>query len=84
MVLAAGGFPHDAARRRQLFPRDASGHDTLALPPKGCSGDGLRLGEAAGGVVATDLQSLLAWAPVSQVPHGDGTVGHFPHIIERG
>lgn len=84
VVLAAGGFPHDAARRRQLFPRDASGHDTLALPPKGCSGDGLRLGEAAGGVVATDLQSPVAWAPVSQVPHGDGTVGHFPHIIERG
>ncbi|MEO9243484.1 FAD-dependent oxidoreductase [Pseudomonas inefficax] len=84
VVLAAGGFPNDNARRRQLFPRDASGHDNLALPPKGCSGDGLRLGESAGGVVATDLKSPVAWAPVSRVPHRDGSVGHFPHIIERG
>jgi len=84
VVLAAGGFPNDPARRRQLFPRDASGHDNLALPPLSCSGDGLRLGEAAGGVVATDLKSPVAWAPVSKVPHRDGSVGHFPHIIERG
>ncbi len=61
VVLAAGGFPNDNARRQQLFPRDASGHDNLALPPKGCSGDGLRLGESAGGVVATDLKSPVAW-----------------------
>ena len=84
VVLAAGGFPNDPARRRQLFPRDASGYDNLALPPLSCSGDGLRLGEAAGGVVATDLKSPVAWAPVSKVPHRDGSVGHFPHIIERG
>lgn len=84
VVLAAGGFPNDSARRQQLFPRDASGHDNLALPPQGCSGDGLRLGEAAGGVVATNLKSPVAWAPVSRVPHRDGSIGHFPHIIERG
>jgi len=84
VVLAAGGFPNDPARRRQLFPRDPSGHDNLALPPLSCSGDGLRLGEAAGGVVATDLKSPVAWAQVSKVPHRDGSVGHFPHIIERG
>ncbi|MBO9550362.1 FAD-dependent oxidoreductase [Pseudomonas sp.] len=84
VVLAAGGFPNDPERRRQLFPRDNSGHDNLALPPPSCSGDGLRLGESAGGVVATDLKSPVAWAPVSKVPHRDGSVGHFPHIIERG
>jgi succinate dehydrogenase/fumarate reductase flavoprotein subunit len=84
VVLAAGGFPNDPARRRQLFPRDSSGHDNLALPPPSCSGDGLRLGESAGGVVASDLKSPVAWAPVSKVPHRDGSVGHFPHIIERG
>ncbi|MEX0292372.1 FAD-dependent oxidoreductase [Pseudomonas putida] len=84
VVLAAGGFAHDPVRRRQLFPRDASGHDNLALPPPSCSGDGLRLGESAGGVVATDLKSAVAWAPVSKIAHRDGSVGHFPHIIERG
>lgn len=35
-------------------------------------------------MVATDLKSPVAWAPVSRVPHRDGSVGHFPHIIERG
>ncbi|MDH0703921.1 FAD-dependent oxidoreductase [Pseudomonas toyotomiensis] len=84
VVLAAGGFPNDPERRRAMFPRDASGHDNLALPPASCSGDGLRLGESAGGHVADDLRSPVAWAPVSKVPYPDGSVGHFPHIIDRG
>lgn len=84
VVLAAGGFPNDPLRRQALFPRDASGHDNLALPPSSCSGDGLRLGESAGGRVADDLRSPVAWAPVSKVPYADGSHGHFPHIIDRG
>ncbi|VXC04046.1 FAD-dependent oxidoreductase [Pseudomonas sp. 8O] len=84
VVLAAGGFPNDPERRKAIFPRDASGHDNLALPPASCSGDGLRLGESAGGQVADDLRSPVAWAPVSKVPYADGSVGHFPHIIDRG
>jgi succinate dehydrogenase/fumarate reductase flavoprotein subunit len=84
VVLAAGGFPNDPERRKAIFPRDASGHDNLALPPASCSGDGLRLGESAGGHVADDLRSPVAWAPVSKVPYADGSVGHFPHIIDRG
>ncbi|KQP22779.1 FAD-dependent oxidoreductase [Pseudorhodoferax sp. Leaf267] len=84
VVLAAGGFPNDVARRQAMFPRTPTGREHLALPPESCSGDGIRLGEQAGGVLATDLASPVAWAPVSRVPHADGTVGHFPHIIERG
>ena len=84
VLLATGGFAHDAERRRELVPHERNGQATLALPPRGCSGDGLRLGESAGGVVARDLRAPLAWAPVSEVPHGDGSTGHFPHIIERG
>ena len=84
VVLAAGGFANDMERRRALFPRTPTGHEHLALPPLGASGDGLRLGESAGGQVATDLVSAAAWCPVSRVPYRDGSVGHFPHIIERG
>ena len=84
VVLAAGGFPHDAARRKALFPRTPTGTEHLALPPDTCSGDGISLGESAGGILATDLASPVAWAPVSKVPHADGSSGHFPHIIERG
>jgi len=84
VVLAAGGFPHDVARRQALFPRTPTGAEHLALPPAACSGDGITLGESAGGVLATELASPVAWAPVSKVVHADGTVGHFPHIIDRG
>ena len=84
VVLAAGGFANDIERRKTLFPRTPTGHEHLALPPLGASGDGLRLGESAGGWVNSDMQSPVAWAPVSRVPHSDGSIGHFPHIIERG
>ncbi|WP_437882791.1 FAD-dependent oxidoreductase [Pseudomonas sp. LRF_L74] len=84
VVLAAGGFANDIALRKAMFPRTPTGHEHLALPPLSCNGDGLRLGESAGGKVAEDLKSPVAWAPVSQVRHRDGSIGHFPHIIERG
>jgi succinate dehydrogenase/fumarate reductase flavoprotein subunit len=84
VVLAAGGFANDIERRKALFPRTPTGHEHLALPPLGVSGDGLRLGESVGAQINADMASPVAWAPVSQVPHSDGSLGHFPHIIERG
>lgn len=81
VVLATGGFPHDAARRAAQFPANDH-HATLAVP--GATGDGLRLAEAVGGVQARDLASPGAWCPVSQVTWRDGRQGVFPHIIERG
>jgi succinate dehydrogenase/fumarate reductase flavoprotein subunit len=84
VVLTAGGFPNDIERRKALFPRTPTGQEHLALPPLGANGDGLRLGESVGGAVATDLVSPVAWCPVSAVPYKDGSIGHFPHIIERG
>jgi succinate dehydrogenase/fumarate reductase flavoprotein subunit len=81
VVLASGGFPHDEARRRATFPAPDQ-HWTLAVPS--ATGDGARLAEAVGGVFDASLASPGAWCPVSLVPHADGTVGRFPHIIERG
>ncbi len=83
VVLAAGGSPNDVQRRKALFPRTPTGLEHLALPPGSCSGDGISLGESAGGSMATDLASPVAWAPVSRVAHSDGSMGHFPHIIDR-
>ncbi|AZD18182.1 FAD-dependent oxidoreductase [Pseudomonas chlororaphis] len=84
VVLAAGGFANDIERRKALFPRTPTGHEHLALPPLAVSGDGLRLGESVGARVDTNMESPVAWAPVSAVPYQDGSRGHFPHIIERG
>jgi succinate dehydrogenase/fumarate reductase flavoprotein subunit len=81
VVLASGGFPHDAERTRALFPAPDQ-HWTLAVPS--ATGDGARLGEAAGGKVDETLAAPGAYCPVSLVPYPDGTIGRFPHIIERG
>jgi succinate dehydrogenase/fumarate reductase flavoprotein subunit len=83
VVLAAGGFPNDAQRCTALIPRMLTGLEHLALPPRSCSGDGISLGESAGGTLVTDLASPLAWAPVSKVQYANGSMGHFPHIIDR-
>ncbi|UFN47677.1 FAD-dependent oxidoreductase [Roseomonas sp. OT10] len=81
VVLAAGGYPHDLARRQATFP--AGGENwTVAAPA--ATGDGLRLGEAVGGTVDASLAAPGAWCPVSLVPYADGSTGRFPHIIERG
>ena len=79
VVLACGGFPHDAARRRALFPH--AQHHSPA--PAGNTGDGLRLAQQAGARIDETLPNAAAWVPVSQVPRGDGTYGLFPHFIDR-
>jgi succinate dehydrogenase/fumarate reductase flavoprotein subunit len=81
VVLATGGFPHDKARRAVQFPAPAT-HETLAVPT--ATGDGLKLAEAVGAVQARGLASPGAWCPVSAVRWPDGSVGVFPHIIDRG
>jgi succinate dehydrogenase/fumarate reductase flavoprotein subunit len=83
VVLAAGGFPHDATRKAELFAHAPTGEEHWSAAVRSDTGDGLRLGEAAGGRVRRDLAASGAWAPVSLVPHADGTKGHFPHLIER-
>lgn len=83
VVLACGGFPHDVARKKELLPHAPTGHEHWSAASHGNTGDGLRLGETVGGVVAQDLVQAAALAPVSLVPRADGTFAHFPHLIER-
>ncbi|NBT53361.1 MAG: FAD-dependent oxidoreductase [Betaproteobacteria bacterium] len=83
VLLAAGGFPHDDAFKRRLLPHAANGQAHWSAGARGNTGDGLRLGESAGGQVADDLVQAAALAPVSLVPRADGSVANFPHLIER-
>jgi succinate dehydrogenase/fumarate reductase flavoprotein subunit len=83
VVLACGGFPHDARRKRQLLPHAPTGQEHWSAGNRSNTGDGLRLGESAGGQVARDLVQAAALAPVSLVPRDDCSVAHFPHLIER-
>src|SRR5262245_4831983 len=42
VVLAAGGFPHDVERRKQLFPHAPTGREHYTPSPAANTGDGLR------------------------------------------
>jgi hypothetical protein len=83
VMLATGGFPHDPERKRQLLPHDPTGQHHFSAASRGNTGDGLRMGESVGALVATNLKHAAAMAPVSLVPRDDGSVAHFPHLIER-
>jgi len=83
VVLACGGFPHDVARIARLFPHAPTGHEHRSAAPPSNTGDGLRLAEAVGAAVDTELSAGAGWAPVSVVRRRDGSAGHFPHLVER-
>ncbi len=82
-VLAASGFPQDAARRRSLFRHAPTGAEHWSPAPPGNTGDGLRLGEAAGAAVEDRYPNAAAWVPISLVPWPDGGAGTFPHFVDR-
>lgn len=83
VVLAAGGFPLDPIRRKELMPHAPSGYEHVSPAPPGNTGDGLRLGEKVGGSVDTTLPHSAAWVPISRPPMGNGLLGTFPHFVDR-
>ena len=83
VVLACGGFPHDVARRKAMFPHAPTGAEHYSPGPTGNTGDGLRLAETAGGSVEDRLPNAAAWVPVSVTTRKDGSKGVMPHFIDR-
>lgn len=82
VVLATGGFSHDAERRARWLPR---GTDVASAVCDGDAGDGLRLGESAGGRVAEGNLHNAYWAPISKFRRADGSAAVFPHTVaDRG
>ncbi|THT97573.1 FAD-dependent oxidoreductase [Lampropedia puyangensis] len=85
VVLACGGYAHDLARIRQRYAHVQRGAEHLSPVPDENTGDGLRLGESAGGLVDTPFEATgaAAWMPVSRVPMASGNDGVFPHLLDR-
>lgn len=83
VVLACGGFPHDVARRKQLFPHAPTGKEHYSPSPESNTGDGLRLAESVGGRVDGTIPHAAAWVPTSVTTRKDGTKGVMPHFIDR-
>ncbi|WP_307005589.1 FAD-dependent oxidoreductase [Acinetobacter baylyi] len=84
VVLATGGFPHDETRKQALFQHVAEGTPHHSAAPETNTGDGLKAAETIGAAVDQHLPWAGAWAPVSLMPRLDGTLGRFPHLVERG
>jgi succinate dehydrogenase/fumarate reductase flavoprotein subunit len=78
VILATGGFSHDAELRRQLFP--AAAGFVSATSPAG-TGDGLHLAMANGAALATDVADPAYWVPASRFTRDDGSRGVFPHTV---
>jgi len=84
VVLACGGFAHDNARKQALFPHAPTGKEHCSAAPDSNTGDGIRLAEHVGAVLARDTADAAAWAPVSLVPGKGPSPAAFPHLVERG
>lgn len=78
VVLATGGFSHDATLRKRFFP-PAAGF-VSATNPAG-TGDGLRLAATAGAALNTEATSPAYWVPASLFRRADGSRGVFPHTV---
>jgi succinate dehydrogenase/fumarate reductase flavoprotein subunit len=80
VILASGGFTHDLRRQKELFSHVKAGQRHWSPVPAGNTGDGIRLGEQAGGQIAQGYSNPAYWLPVSIVPRRDNTFGVFPHL----
>lgn len=83
VVLAAGGFAQDTDRIRKAYPHLKRGGEHFTPVPEGNTGDGIDLGEAAGGKFDVQFPNTSAWMPVSKVPTGNGSFTAFPHLLDR-
>jgi len=82
VVLATGGFSHDTERRARSLPQ---GTDAASPVCAADAGDGIRLGESAGGRVAEGNLHNAYWAPMSKFRRADGSAAVFPHTVaDRG
>ena len=83
VVLACGGFPHDAKRIAEAYPHLRRGGEHLSPTPESNTGDGVAMAEAAGARVEIRFADSAAWMPASRVPFADGRTGVFPHLLDR-
>ena len=78
VVIATGGFGHNALMRRQFMPAPTPPFSVASV---GNTGDGIELGLQLGGTVAPETQGPGAfWTPVSVTQRADGSQGVFPHL----
>lgn len=83
VVLATGGFPHDAELVAQTYSHRRRGAAHHSPTPEENTGDGIRLARGLGGAFEPRFRNTASWMPVSLVPRRDGSHGVFPHLVDR-
>ena len=78
VVLATGGFSHDASLRKRFFPAAAG---AVSATNNSGTGDGLSLARMAGAALNADATSPAYWVPASLFRRADGSRGVFPHTV---
>lgn len=83
VVLASGGFGHDPAVRKRVYPHVKRGSGHWSAVPSSVTGDAMRMAGAVGAVFEESYPNAAAWLPVSLVPRKNGEFGPFPHFMDR-
>jgi len=80
VVLATGGFPQNAARRKSVMAHVQAGAQHYSMSPGAATGDAISAAlDAKAGLVETNSNAAF-WAPVSLIPGKDGP-RPFPHLF---
>ena len=84
VVLAAGGFPQDAARRKELFPRTPDRRRALvARPRRPPTARARRWASRRAGGSTPAAPRPRRGARCRSCPTAPGRTGVFPHIMDR-
>lgn len=83
VVLGAGGFPRDTARRKKQYHGHARGMDPVTPAPITNVGDGIRMAEEVGAAFNDKLIQSAAWMPTSRLPDARDQNGVWPHLTDR-
>jgi succinate dehydrogenase/fumarate reductase flavoprotein subunit len=79
VVIATGGFGHNAALRAELMPTNPADHSLACVAN---TGDGIALARMSGASVAVkDHGRGGFWTPMSVVRRSDGSTGLYPHLL---
>ncbi|MCB5410399.1 FAD-dependent oxidoreductase [Pseudogemmobacter faecipullorum] len=81
VVLAAGGFAHDQARRNAVFDHVRRGLPHYSMSPVAGTGGAIAAAEAVGAAFVDSNPNGGFWTPVSLLPNEDGTRRPFPHLF---
>jgi succinate dehydrogenase/fumarate reductase flavoprotein subunit len=79
VVLATGGYGHNARYRDAFMPRPVPAH---SMASEFNQGDGLAVGERLGARIAPEESGRSGlWTPASITPRADGNTGLYPHLL---